>query len=431
MKYHNKTKWEQANKVIPNGVQLLSKHPDWILPGEWPIYYQKAKGIEVFAANSQGKVVSYLDFTHCGVGTCLLGYAHSGVNFAVKEAIDNGNMCSLNNEIEIQLAEKLLETHPWADKVRYARTGGEAMAIAIRLARAMTGKKCVFHTSYHGWHDWYLDGDVQGRPKAGVLDNYSNHIDYGEDLSTVPYSFEDVAAFVVEPQKTNLNWLKEVKKLCKKEGIVLIYDEITTGFRFRIGGLHLDTKFDPDIVVFGKAMSNGYPMAAVIGKQEVMEAKTFISSTYWSEAIGPKASLATINIMERTKERCIFDKISGEFVLESIWKKIQNTGKAVIKNWKNLAEDTGLVIKVNDIPQLAHLKFPSLAHQTLFSKIMLREGFLAGPVFYPTGAHEKEHIEKYFDSCAYAFKVLSNVDQEQAKAMLNGPVAKAGYGRSI
>ena len=157
--------YKRAKTMIPGGTQLLSKRPEMFLPGKWPAYYSKAKGCEVWDLDGN----HYYDTCIMGVGANVLGYAYDEVDEAAKLAIDNGGMCTLNAPEEVLLAEKLLKLHPWADMVRYAKAGGEAMAMATRIARAATGKDIVLVCGYHGWHDWYLAANlVKGDPLADV-----------------------------------------------------------------------------------------------------------------------------------------------------------------------------------------------------------------------------------------------------------------------
>ena len=148
--------WRKAKKIIPGGNQLLSKRSEQFLPEYWPWYYRKAQGVDVWDLDNN----HYIDMSIMGIGACPLGYADPDVNAAVKSRIDNGSMCTFNSPEEIDLAEKLIQLHPWAEMVRYARCGGEAMAIAVRIARAHTKRDVVAFCGYHGWHDWYLAANL-------------------------------------------------------------------------------------------------------------------------------------------------------------------------------------------------------------------------------------------------------------------------------
>ncbi|MGZ7068533.1 MAG: aminotransferase class III-fold pyridoxal phosphate-dependent enzyme [Methanobacterium sp.] len=306
--------WNKAKEILPGGSQLLSKRSEMFLPDLWPSYYKKAKGVEIWDLDDN----KYIDMSIMGVGTCILGYADDDVNNAVKRAVDNGSMSTLNCYEEVELAEILLNLHPWAEMVRYARTGGESMAIAIRIARAYSNKDKIAFCGYHGWHDWYLSANLEneknlngqllpGLKPLGVPSNLSGN--------TIPFNYNkieeleeiinnnDIGVIVVEPIRHDhpkKGFLESIREIADDIGAVLIFDEITSGFRMNIGGIHELYNVNPDIVVYGKALSNGYPMAAIIGKHDVMNASqdSFISSTYWTERIGPTASIATINKMK-------------------------------------------------------------------------------------------------------------------------------------
>ena len=229
-------------------------------------------------------------------------------------------MTSLNCPEEVFLAEKLVEMHPWADMVRFARTGGEANAISIRIARAATGRDKVAICGYHGWHDWYLASNLNNS------DLLKNHLLAGLEPKGVPNNLQEttfpfaynnldelkkiisvhkLAAVKMEVERTmppNEGFLKAVRKLCDENGIALIFDECTSGFRETFGGLHKKYNVNPDMAIFGKALGNGYAITSVIGKRNIMDAaqSTFISSTF-DERIGPIAALETLKWMEYEK----------------------------------------------------------------------------------------------------------------------------------
>ena len=301
--------WEKAKSLIPGGNMLLSKRSEMFLPEMWPSYFSKAKGCHVWDLDGQ----RFTDMSIMGIGTNTLGYGNELVDNSVKEVILKGNMSSLNCPEEVYLAERLIELHPWANMVRFARSGGEANAIAIRIARAAAGKGKVAICGYHGWHDWYLSVNINtndglkehllpglepnGVPKeleGSVIPFEYNNI---EQLKDIIHNNEDIGVIKMEVtrnQGPSNNYLKEVRDLANEKNIVLIFDECTSGFRETFGGIHKKFGVEPDMAVFGKALGNGYAITAVIGKKEVMEAaqSTFISSTFWTERIGPSAALA-------------------------------------------------------------------------------------------------------------------------------------------
>lgn len=426
---------KKAKSMIPGGTQLLSKRPEMFLPGHWPAYYEKAKGCEIWDLDGN----SYIDMSYMGVGACILGYADEDVDNAVKETIDKGSATTLNCPEEVQLAQTLCEIHPFADMVRYARTGGEAMAIAVRIARAKSGKDLILFCGYHGWHDWYLaanlaDGSaldghlLPGLEPKGVPRTLKGtaipfkYNDAEEFLSLINKHKTEISAVVVEPIRNYYpkeGFLETIREKTKRLGIVLVFDEITSGFRLNIGGAHLQFGVDPNIAVFAKAISNGYPMAAVIGNSEVMGAaqETFISSTSWTERTGPVAALATIN------------KLKGKKVPDHLIK----AGREIQDGWSRLAQKHNLDITVSGIEPLGHFSFNyenAMVLKTLFTQLMLEKGFLATTEFYASYAHNEEHIRKYLCAADAVFGFISKaIEEGDCEKYLKGAVCHAGFRR--
>ena len=323
--------WNKAKKIIPGGSQLLSKRSEMFLPNQWPSYYAKAKGVEVWDLDGN----KYLD-TYASVGACILGYADPEVNQAVIKAINNGSNSTLNCPEEVELAELLCQLHPWAKMVRYARTGGESMAVAIRIARAYSGKDIVAFCGYHGWQDWYLSANLasnknldghlikglkpKGLPRCLKGTALPFHYNNVKELEKIVKK-NKVGVIVMEPIRNDWpekNFLKKIRALADKAKAVLIFDEITIGWRLNIGGSHLKLGVTPDMAVFAKGLSNGFPMAAIIGKEKIMQAAqtSFISSSYWTERIGPAAALASIKKMQKLNVPKHLDKI-GKLLLKN------------------------------------------------------------------------------------------------------------------
>lgn len=427
--------YERARTKIPGGTQLLSKRPEMLLPEHWPSYYARAKGVETWSLDGE----KYIDMAYCGIGSCVLGFADPDVDEAVHAAIASGSMATLNCPEEVELAELLCRIHPWADMVRYTRSGGEAMVVATRIARASTGRDILAFCGYHGWHDWYLaanlaesdvlDGHLlPGLSPAGVPRGLAGTIfpfryNRIEDLEKIIVNHgEQLAAVVMEPVRDHPplpGFLEKVRQMATRIGAALIFDEITAGWRLNSGGVHRLYQVIPDIVVFAKAMSNGYPMAAILGTEGVMQAaqNTFISSTYWTEKIGPVAALATI------KKHMQYD-VSAHLI---------RVGERIQEGWKTAAGRTGLPVTVTGIPPLAHFTFDPDTHQvlrTLFTQMMLEKGFLATDVFYATYAHEDSHIDHYLAATEAVFQTLAEaVAQNTVEELLKGPVAHSGFRR--
>ena len=428
--------YNEAKKVIPGGTQLLSKRPEMWLPDQWPAYYSKAKGCEVWDLDGN----HYYDMSIMGVGANALGYAFDEVDDAAKQAIDNGGMCTLNAPEEVYLAEKLLELHPWAAKVRYAKAGGEAMAMAARIARAYTKKDIVLVCGYHGWHDWYLSANlVKGDPLADVhlqglapvgvprglagtnLIFHYNNIE--EFKALIEENRGEIAAVVMEPIRNDYpenGFLNEIRRITKEENIVLVFDEITAGFRLCAGGSHKVLGVEPDMAIFAKAMTNGYPVSAVIGREEVMQSaqETFISSTFWTERIALAAALKSIECYEK-------------YHVDAHQKYV---GTKVKEIWEETAETNGVKIQVCGILPLIHFACEyedGLALKTYFTQEMLKEGFLAANGVYASYAHNDEILAKYKKACDVVFGKIAGIfaDGKDIRDSLNGPVCHSGFER--
>lgn len=427
--------WNRAKKVIPGGAQLLSKRSELFLPEQWPSYYKKAKGVKIWDLDGN----RFIDMSIMGVGTCILGYADDDVNDAVKDAVDLGSISTLNCFEEVELSELLLGLHSWADMVRYARTGGGAMTVAVRIARAFTGKDILAFCGYHGWHDWYLSANLaddknldghllpglepSGVPRSlkgtAIPFNY-NKIDELEDIVD---KNRDVGVIVVEPvrhHEPEKGFLEGVREIADDIGAVLVFDEITSGWRMNVGGIHELYKVYPDIAVYGKAMSNGFPMAAVVGRGDVMDAaqSSFISSTYWTDRVGPVASLATIN------------KLQGCDVPSHLCR----IGELISDGWRGLSEEHDLRLDVVGIPPLTTFSFDYgddiQPLHTLFTQEMMELGFLASKSVYVSYSHNEEHVERYLEAVDNVFGIVHKaIENDTVNKLLKGPVAHTGFKR--
>jgi glutamate-1-semialdehyde 2,1-aminomutase len=409
----NQSFYTFGKTLIPGGSQLLSKRPEMFAPEVWPSYYSKAKGSRVWDLDGR----EFIDMSIMGVGACILGYADEDVDNQVINAIKKGVSSSLNSPEEVRLAEQLVNMHPWFDMVRFAKSGGEAMSIAIRIARAHTSRDIVMFSGYHGWHDWYLaanlgdtsnlDGQLlPGLEPAGVpralagtaIPFDANDIDSIRSL--ILGKEKNIAAIVIEPargEEASEDYLNDLRELSNELGAVLIFDEITSGFRACPGGLHRKYKTFPDIAVFAKSMTNGYPLSAVVGSSNVMESsqKTFISSTNWTDSIGSVATLATIN----------------KYIACNVDKHINSQGLKVKKIWKKYAQKYNLDIKISGLDSLCAYSFNhpnSLKMNTIFTIEMLRMGFLGFRQFKPSYSHSDHDINLYEIAVDTAFDKISS-----------------------
>lgn len=425
--------WDKAKCLIPGGTQLLSKRSEMFLPDQWPSYYSKAKGVEIW--DLDGK--KYTDMSIMGVGACILGYADNDVNTAVHKAVDKGSISTLNCPEEVDLAELLISLNPWAGMVRYSKTGGEAMAVAVRIGRAHTGKDIAAFCGYHGWHDWYLaanladnknlDGQLlpglepKGVPRGlkgtAIPFNYNNLAELEQIVEN-----KDVGVIVMEPLRHHepaSGFLSGVRKIADEIGAVLIFDEITSGWRMNVGGVHACYNVIPDIAVYGKAMSNGYSMAAIVGKKGVMESaqESFISSTYWTEGIGLVASIATIN-------KCIDKKVPEHLI---------TIGRQISRGWEDLSKEYSLPLEIMGIPPLTTFHFvidSSQVLHTLFTQEMLKRGFLASKSVYVSYSHTTLNVEDYLTNAGEVFGIIQQgIENEEIGSLLKGPVAHEGFRR--
>jgi len=428
--------WEQAKKIIPGGNQLLSKRAEMFLPEQWPAYYKKSKGCEVWDLDNN----HYYDFSIMGIGTSSLGYANDEINSTVISAVQNGSMSSLNCYEEVELAQQLINLHPWSGAVRFTRTGGESCTLAIRIARAFSKKDTIAFCGYHGWHDWYLATNLSdsenldeqllpGLKPAGVPRQLHN--------TAVPFKEGDIEGFksIVEKYRDRLGvvmmevfrhgqpdveFLKQVKTIAHENNIVLVFDEISSGFRLNTGASHLLTEVEPDICVLGKALGNGHPIGAIIGRKEIMDAaqQSFISSSYWTERVGFVAALKTLEIFER----------------DDVPKKLNEIGKNLKKQILDAANKTSFDLKIIGIDSVPIFIFPTeqaLALKSLFTQEMLKRGFLASNVIYLSIAHSAEVCEKYILAVTEVFTILQSAlgKNKDIASLIDGPVCHSGFQR--
>ncbi len=425
--------YNRAKMLIPGGTMLLSKRPEMFLPNQWPSYFSKAKGCEVWDLEDK----KYIDVSIMGIGTNVLGYGHPEVDEAVRKVIDNGNMSTLNCPEEVHLASRLVELHPWADMVRFARSGGEANSIAIRIARAKSGKEKVAVCGYHGWHDWYLsanlanDSSLDGHLIPG-LEPKGIPRQLKGTVFTFPYNDfnalerlvkqNDIGVLKMEVSRSvgpNDGYLESIRELTTENNIILIFDECTSGFRETFGGLHKKYSVEPDMMMLGKTLGNGYAITAVLGKEDIMEVAqdTFISSTFWTERIGPSAALKTLEVMEREKS----------------WEKITETGKQIGKRWQDLANKYDLPIEISGLPSLVNFNIPVdnwLKYKTLITQEMLKNGFLSSNAVYVCIDHKIEIIDEYFVNLSPIFSKIRDCESgRDIDELLEGPACHSGFKR--
>jgi glutamate-1-semialdehyde 2,1-aminomutase len=426
--------WKRAIGKIPGGNGLLSKRPDRYAPDLWPCYFNQAKGITV--TDLDGK--NFLDFAQMGLGCAVLGYANDNIDSKVKAAITCGINTTLNCVEEVLLAEKMIELNPFAGGVKFARTGGEAMSIAVRIARAYTRKDKIAFSGYHGWSDWYLAANLSN------CEGLSDHLLPGlEPLGVpkglahtmVPVLYNSVGAldqaFMENPDLSIIvmegaryefateEFLNRVGHYQAK-GVVVVFDEITSGFRYGPRGVYKNYDFTPDIVVYGKGMGNGYAISAVVGKGDVMATAqdSFISSTFWTERIGFVAALATIE----------------EFQENEVASHLVEVGDKIGRGWEELAKSRGIELSTSSFKPLITFKLNygdfNTELVTLFIQEMLQRGYLSTTSVYVSQAHTDQAVEKYLDAVNEVFLILKKaIDSESAKPYLKTSLRDEGFKR--
>jgi glutamate-1-semialdehyde 2,1-aminomutase len=428
--------YSKAKLIIPGGTQLLSKRPEMFAPDVWPAYFSKAKGCEIWDIDGN----HYYDMSTNGIGSCMLGYADPDVTEAVVRRVKDGSMSTLNPPEEVELAERLCQIHPWAQQVRFARSGGEIGMVAVRIARATTKRSKIAVCGYHGWHDWYLAANLSGddslnghllpglspsgvpRQLCGTTLTFKyNQIEQLEDI--VNKHGDDLAAVVMEPTRYNdpeNNFLGRVKELTQQCGALLIFDEITIGWRLCLGGAHLKYQVNPDMAIFAKALGNGHPIAAVLGTRKAMEGAntSFISSTYWTESVGPVAGLAVLDKMQKV----------------NLVEHIDTMGKKVINLWKSAAQRYNVKIKVcENRPCITHFSFEheqANKLRTIYAILMIEKGFIANTAIYPTLAHNDENVSVYGKAIDEVFaKIAELLQGNKVSEFLKTPEAHTGFAR--
>lgn len=407
--------YRRAGELIPGATQLISRRSYQFAEGVSPLYASRAKGARFWDVDGH----EYIDWAG-GIRAIILGYCDPVVDDAVKSQIDRGTMYTVNHEIEIELAEELTRTVPCAEMVRYVKTGGEACAMAVRIARGVTGRDVVLFCGYHGWHDWYLAANLSADASL------NEHLFPGIEPIGVPRSLEDtavpfpygdlnalgelldahrgrVACVIMEPLRSALppeGYLEGVQELAREHDAVLIFDEVSTGFRLSAGGVQPVLGVTPDMAVFAKSISNGYPMAAVVGRREVMEpsARMFISSTYWSDTIGIRAALTTLREIKRRDVPAHLDGVGGRLQTE-VNRIAANTGAPI--TCEGLSVSPALNFHIENAELRSKLS-------TLYIQEMALRGCHGYPLFCPSGAHGDEELEETLAAIRETFTVIAD-----------------------
>ncbi len=431
--------YHRALDKVPGGTQLISRRPTRYAHGVSPVFARRARGARFWDVDGN----EYIDWVS-GIGAIILGYCDPVVDEAVKRQIDQGTVYSITHPLELELAEELCRAIPCAEMVRYAKCGGEACAIAVRIARGVTGRDKVVFCGYHGWHDWYLAANLAaeanlnthlfpgiepvGVPRA--LAGTALPFPYG-DLAALGQVLEahagQVAAVILEPLRSELppaGYLEGVAALARKHGAVLIFDEVSCGFRLRIGGVQEFTGVTPDLAVFAKAISNGYPMAAVVGRRAVMEpvARMFISSTYWGDTIGLRAALTTLSELRRRNVPELLDQL----------------GETLKRELSHAAQAAGVDVRCVGLNYHPSLRFPTADPQlharlaTLYIQEMAVRGCHGYAAFYLNAAQGSAEVDQTAAAAEEVFRIIRRaLDQGSTTGLLHCDPAQDAFRRLV
>ncbi|MFP6704231.1 MAG: aminotransferase class III-fold pyridoxal phosphate-dependent enzyme [Planctomycetaceae bacterium] len=405
--------YQRLLELIPGGTQLISRRPTRYALGVSPVVATRGKGSRIWDVDGH----EYIDWVSA-IGSVILGYADPVVDQAVKQQIDRGTNFSITHELELELAELLVERIPCAEMVRYARGGGDACAVAARIARGSTGRDRILFCGYHGWHDWYQaanhgsDGDLDEHLFPGIepigvpsaLAGTAIPFAYG-DLDGLGERLDlyrgEVAAVMMEPMRSELpaeGYLEGVASLCRDHDVVLIFDEVSTGFRPSDAGVQPVLGVEPDMAVFAKSISNGYAMGAVVGRRDVMAPadRMFVSSTYWGETVGLAATVATLTELRNRNTA----------------QTLARTGAALKQSLNDVASDVGVSICCTGVDYHPHLEFsvedPVLENKiaTLYVQEMAKRGHHGYASFYLNESQGEVEIEMLSDAAREVFALI-------------------------
>jgi glutamate-1-semialdehyde aminotransferase len=389
--------YARAIKVIPGATQTLSKGADRFVNGVTPKFLSHGDKAHVWDIDGN----EYIDWP-MGLGAILLGYRIGEISLAMGEPIVRGASFTLPHYSEVDLAEKLVEIIPCAEMVRFAKNGSDVTEAAVRIARAVTGRKHIAYCGYHGSHDWC---SVTGGLKRGLIDDgYVHPFEYNKPSSLIKVIETYPCAAVIMEQGLEepcdivgeMNFLQWVKKIANQEGALFILDEIVTGFRYALGGAQELYNVTPDLCTMGKAMANGMPISVLMGKREYMQTLTegvFFSNTFSGDAVAIAAALKTIEIVQR------------EAVIPQLWIKGTHLREGILK----AAEDRALKINLRGNPVRSVLEIPDKEGKpdriaySLFLQETIEQGVLFGVPIFPCWTHTEKDIEETLNAVDRAF----------------------------
>ena len=396
---------ERALNVTPLGAQTYSKSFRYYPQGNAPSFVEKGDGCYLYDVDGN----KFIDFV-CALGPITIGYNNEKVNNAVINQLNNGICFSLQDELEVLLAERLTEIIPCAEMVRFVKNGSDATTAAIRLSRAYTGRDLVALCGYHGMHDWSIGATENNKGIPKDISKLTKKFEYN-NIDSVKQLFNQypnqIAAIILEPIQANgpkEGFLEELHELTRENGTILIFDEVVSGFRYALGGASELYGITPDLAAFGKGMGNGLPISAVAGKKEIMkliEEGIFVSTTFGGETLSMAGSMAALDILSQ----------------EGAYDKIWELGSQMKDGLEELVNKYQLqdIIIISGLPPHCGVEFEGINNldyldiATVFYKTMIDNGILTVGINCLNLSHTKKEIDLYLNAVEKAFINVKNV----------------------
>ena len=363
--------WERAQGLIPSGTQTLAKGPGQYVRGVSPKYLRKGRGAHVWDVDDN----VYLDMT-MAVGPLVLGYADPAVDEAIRRQLDDGITFSMMHPLEVEVAEAIRDLVPFARSVRYSKTGADATSAAVRLARAFTGRPKVLCCGYHGWHDWYISVTNRSRGIPSPVSDLTHTVEYNDLEGAVASLDAGTACVILEPvvfEPPKPGYLEGLRDACRKNGTLLVFDEMWTGFRLGLAGAAGHFGVEPDLVTYSKAVANGMPLSVLAGRRDVMSLlaeDVFFFTTFGGEALSLAAAKATL---AELKARNVPERLAlrGRSLREGFARITRDLG---ISDWVRLAGMDCRTMVVFDPSAGNPLELKSLLSQELVRRGILWNG---------------------------------------------------------
>lgn len=419
---------ERELRVSPLAAQTYSKSYRYFCKGTSPVYVDYGKGCYLYDVDGN----EFVDFI-CALGPVTVGYSNDQVNKAVEEQLHKGASFSLQHPVEAYLAEKLVSIIPCAEMVRFVKNGGDATTAAIRLARAYTGKDIVLMCGYHGMHDWSIGASENNRGVPSAVCDLTKTFLYN-DINDLERLLEEnegkVAAVILEPIQSNgplEGYLAAVKEVTHRNGALLIFDEVVSGFRYALGGASELYNVVPDLASFGKGMANGFAISAVAGRKDVMriiEDGVFVSTTFGGDALCMAAALETISILEKPGFYDYIWKL-GTMMKEGLVKLISKYELEDVLSVVGLAPHCGL--NFEGCGSLSYLDI-----QSVYSQVMIENGVLVFAICNLNASHTEKEIEAYLDASDKALSAIRlAIQKDSTIGILKGGKVDPVFKRNI